>query len=573
MVAIESFGIDAITNTATNIASTTATLNGTVDPNGATPLIGQFVYGTDSNLVGATTVTATTPASGTLGGFTDPTSVSLGLTSLTPGTIYYYRVTAGVATGTILSFLTNSVLAVPTVATDAVTSLTSSTATFNGTINPNLTPITAIQFVYGTSPTLSVGNATTTLDDGAGLELTVGGSSAQAFSTSTVNLSSGTTYYYKILACTASSGAFPNILCSAFIAGSIVSFTTASVVIVPSVTTSAPSSITTSAMTLNSIITSTGGSDATQSGFTYGTDNTLATIIATSTLGAQSGTASFSNNISSLSSNTTYYIRAYVTNSAGTSYGAIVSATTTDVSAPSDSSPVSVKTSRSVRYILPVTTTPLATTLSPLVTPTTPNNVNESYKPEVCMPYLTSFVRFGYSNNSDDVKKLQVFLNTYERENLEVNGIYDQDDIDAVRRFQEKHSDTLSFWNITTPTGYVYITTQKAINKIYCEQTKKLTCPYFDLYVKEGDVAEEVLKIKSFLNLTQGESLNESSNLFEASLAGAIKKFQLKYASKILTPWGIKAPTGWWYQSTRKTANDILGCFAPVMLDNGRVIE
>ncbi len=664
VVTTESFGVDAITNTATNITSTTATLNGTVDPNGTTPLIGKFVYGTDSNLVGATTATATTPASGTLGGLTDPTSVSLGITGLSSATIYYYQVATGVATGTILSFQTNAVLATPTVTTNAATVVTSSTATFNGTINPNLTPITAIQFVYGTSSTLSTGNATTTLGDlvdGVEIALTAGGSSAQEFSTSTVNLISGTTYYYKILACTASSGSFPDITCSASTAGSIVSFIAASA---PSVTTSAPSSVTNSSMTLNGSITATGGSDATQSGFAYGTDNTLATVIATSTLGAQSGTASFSTGVSGLSSNTTYYIRAYATNSAGTSYGSIVSTTTAiALVAPSvtTSAPTSVTNSSMTlngsitstggsdatqsgfaygtsatlatviatstlgaqsgtasfstgvsglssnttyyirayatnsagtsygsivstitpvvtsggggRSILPVTTPPPTPTPSPLVITTTPPDLNQNYKPEVCSPYLTSFIRFGDRNNSDDVKKLQVFLNTYERENLEVDGIYDQDDVDAVKRFQTKHSEILSFWNITAPTGYVYITTQKTINKIYCEQTKKLTCQYFNLYTKEGDIGPEVLKIKSFLNLTQGESLNESSNLFDASLTGAINKFQLKHASKILAPWGIKVPTGWWYQSTRKTANDLLGCFAPVRLDNGKVLQ
>lgn len=97
----------------------------------------------------------------------------------------------------------------------------------------------------------------------------------------------------------------------------------------PTVTTGTASGITTTGATLNGSISSTGGVDATQSGFAYGTAANLSTVIATSTLGAQTGTASFNNSVSSLSPNTTYYVRAYATNSMGTGYGSIQSFTTT----------------------------------------------------------------------------------------------------------------------------------------------------------------------------------------------------------------------------------------------------
>lgn len=96
----------------------------------------------------------------------------------------------------------------------------------------------------------------------------------------------------------------------------------------PTVTTSAASSVTSSTATLNGSISATGGADATQHGFAYGTDSTLVSVIATSTLGAYSGTGSFNTGVTSLSPNTTYYFRAYATNSGGTGYGAIQSTTT-----------------------------------------------------------------------------------------------------------------------------------------------------------------------------------------------------------------------------------------------------
>ncbi len=195
-----------------------------------------------------------------------------------------------------------------------------------------------------------------------------------------------------------------------------------------------------------------------------------------------------------------------------------------------------------------------------------------NYTPEVCNPYLTKFIKSGGSNDSDEVKKLETFLNTYEGENLIVNGVYEEVDIAAVKRFQTRNSETLTFWNLSAPTGYVYITTQKAINKRYCEQTMALNCPYFTAYQDEGDVSAEVSKIKTFLNKTQGENL-AVNNVFDTSLTQAIKRFQTKFKSRILTPWSLTNPTGRWYQSTKKTAEDVLGCFYPVRLDNGEVLE
>ena len=81
---------------------------------------------------------------------------------------------------------------------------------------------------------------------------------------------------------------------------------------------------------MNASITNTGGVNATQSGFAYGTSATLATVISTSTLGSQSGTASFLQNLTGLTTSTTYYVRAYATNTAGTGYGSIVSFTTSN---------------------------------------------------------------------------------------------------------------------------------------------------------------------------------------------------------------------------------------------------
>ena len=102
----------------------------------------------------------------------------------------------------------------------------------------------------------------------------------------------------------------------------------------PTLTTTAATSVASSSITFNANILATGGASITQSGFAYGTVSDLSTVIATTTLGAQAGTGVFSQTISGLSPNTTYYFRAYAVNSAGTSIATILATTTAQWSAP-----------------------------------------------------------------------------------------------------------------------------------------------------------------------------------------------------------------------------------------------
>lgn len=113
-------------------------------------------------------------------------------------------------------------------------------------------------------------------------------------------------------------------------------FTTAATVAAPTVVTSAASGLTTTAATLNGSVSSTGGDDLSQHGFAYGSSSDLSTVIATTTLGSRSSTGAFQSSVSSLTCGTTYYARAYGTNSAGTAYGSIQSLATSDCPAQQD---------------------------------------------------------------------------------------------------------------------------------------------------------------------------------------------------------------------------------------------
>ena len=87
--------------------------------------------------------------------------------------------------------------------------------------------------------------------------------------------------------------------------------------------------------------------------------------------------------------------------------------------------------------------------------------------PKECY-YLREFIKLGANNNPVEVKKLQVFLNEFEGAKLPVTGIYTQADFDAVVAFQNKYKTTIiDPWGETTR-GYVYLTTKKQVNEIYC---------------------------------------------------------------------------------------------------------
>jgi autotransporter-associated beta strand protein len=100
----------------------------------------------------------------------------------------------------------------------------------------------------------------------------------------------------------------------------------------PTVTTASSSPISDTSATLNGNITATGGANATVRGFAYGTDSTLTIVIATTTETGSFGTGAYTYFVFSLSCGTTYYSRAYATNSGGTGFGSIVSFITSSCS-------------------------------------------------------------------------------------------------------------------------------------------------------------------------------------------------------------------------------------------------
>ena len=173
----------AVTGTATSVGTVSAVLNGTVNPNG-TDAIARFHFGTD------TTYGTVTPTL-SIGSGTTPVLVSATISGLQPSTPYHFEVTGsnggGVALGGDMSFVTPAIPGSPTMVTGTATSLGTTTATLNGTANPNGEATTAY-FQYG--PDTNYGTITTATSVGAG-------SAPVSITFPLTGLQQGATYHYR----------------------------------------------------------------------------------------------------------------------------------------------------------------------------------------------------------------------------------------------------------------------------------------------------------------------------------------------------------------------------------------
>ncbi len=106
-------------------------------------------------------------------------------------------------------------------------------------------------------------------------------------------------------------------------------------VVVPTLSTKSASTITSSTTSSGGNITSDGGGSITVRGACWSTSQNPTIALSTKTNNGN-GTGSFTSNLTGLSPNTVYYVRAYATNSAGTAYGNQVSFTTTPIPNPTD---------------------------------------------------------------------------------------------------------------------------------------------------------------------------------------------------------------------------------------------
>ena len=251
---------------ASSVTSNSATVSASFNPNGQAGSY-YFEYSTNADMSGASQTSVSNVAC-----TSESATVSASLWSLTGGTTYYVRLVGtnatGPKTGTISSFSTTA----PIPVASAATSVGTTTATLNGTVNPSGSS-TNYYFEYGT--TLSYGSRTA--EPAWGGQTCFGasagsGSGATARSANVSGLTPNTTYYFRLVACW--SVGWPAIVKQS----AALSFTTASV----STSTDAPStSAETSSSTSESSTSAPQANDpSTTSTIAPSTDNGTTTSVA-----------------------------------------------------------------------------------------------------------------------------------------------------------------------------------------------------------------------------------------------------------------------------------------------------
>ena len=183
----------ATTAAASAVAGSTATLNGTINPEGHDTTY-TFEYGTE-----AENYSSSTPEQDA-GAGTSSMAVSASVTGLQPGTTYHYRVIAtsgtGIVAGEDKTFATTGKppSPPPTVTTEGASGVGTQTATLNGTVNPNGLDA-HYYFEYGTNRTLFESFAPSPPGNDAG-----SGSTAVKVSTGLTGLVQCTTYFDRSVA-------------------------------------------------------------------------------------------------------------------------------------------------------------------------------------------------------------------------------------------------------------------------------------------------------------------------------------------------------------------------------------
>jgi phosphodiesterase/alkaline phosphatase D-like protein len=173
----------ATTGSPSNVAQSSATVNGTVNPNG-TDTNYYFQYGT------TTAYGSNTPSTGAGAGTSD-VPVSANLTGLASSTTYHYRLVAVSSAGTTLggdqTFTTTTP---PAATTGTVSNVTRSSVVVNGAVNPK-GQATTYYFRYGT--TTAYGLQTKPGNAGSG-------TGSVAVHATIFGLSSDTVYHYQLVA-------------------------------------------------------------------------------------------------------------------------------------------------------------------------------------------------------------------------------------------------------------------------------------------------------------------------------------------------------------------------------------
>jgi len=175
------------------VGSTTATVAGTVNPDGKTVSLSEckFEYGT------TTSYGASAPCSKEPGSGQNAVAVTGAIKGLAEHEEYHYRLVAknaaGPGVGEDATFITGPP---PVAVTEGASATTTSSATLTATVNPEGAEVTKCTFEYGAGPELGQSAPCSALPGD--------GTTPVGVSAPIAGLSAGTSYYYRVLATTVS---------------------------------------------------------------------------------------------------------------------------------------------------------------------------------------------------------------------------------------------------------------------------------------------------------------------------------------------------------------------------------
>ncbi len=238
------------------------------------------------------------------------------ITGLQPNTLYYARAYAtngqGTAYGNAVAFVSTGITggALPSVVSAQPSGVNSHSASAGGQVTDDGgNSVVARGAVWGTGPNPTLANNFTV--DGAGL-----GSFTSALSDLPASTALFVRAYATNSAGTAYGGAYQITTSAATVAG---------------VTTDQLNGVTVNAATATGIVSHQGGATVTERGFCWSTSPNPTLQSNQGIVTAGSGLGGFVGNLGGLTGNTTYYVRAYATNSVGTQYGSQLQFTTSPV--------------------------------------------------------------------------------------------------------------------------------------------------------------------------------------------------------------------------------------------------
>jgi len=302
----------ATTTTAGSITTNSASSGGNVTSDGCGTVTARGIcWATTQNPTTSNSIFANGSGIGTYSG---------NLTGLSASTTYYVRSyainSAGTAYGAQISFTTSPpTIVIPTLATTtAATSITQTSATSGGNITSDggatVTERGICWSISSITPTITDSKATS-------------GSGTGSFSAGLTGLTVGTNYNVRSYATNSAGTAY----------GAYISFTTSPPTAPVMSSTTTATGIDYTYATSGGVISSDGGASITAKGVCWSTSQNP-TIANSKTIDG-TGTSNFNSSITGLNYSTTYWVRAYATNSQGTSYATQISFTTLAAQIPS----------------------------------------------------------------------------------------------------------------------------------------------------------------------------------------------------------------------------------------------